>query len=411
MAADNYTHNKVDNFSQEVRLTSDDSFPVSWIIGGNYADTDVKWFQNIDLSQLAGIPTSNGADQSTKSWAVFGQFVVPIGETFEFVGGLRYTDEKRTWTGATFVGTFDDLQQAYASGAPILSQLPLPPGDPRSGGPLDFPTTQKEKNTDFQAVLKYRPTDDAMYYLSVSEAFRSGGYSSAVIFSQEALEPYKAENLRAYEAGVKLTLADNKLRLNSSGYFYDFKDFQATFVRATEASARLQNAGDVEIYGFEASLDWVPTARLSINLGVNLQHSEIVKTQVVLAQLDGSPDTSIKGNSIPNAPKASFNGRIRYDMPTGSNYVTSFQTDFNSVSSHFLEPNNRKSLEENGYFLVNARINFGPADGPWYVAAWVRNIGDVTYRSAAQDLFLSLGFSEIVLGQPRTWGIETGYRF
>jgi iron complex outermembrane receptor protein len=86
-------------------------------------------------------------------------------------------------------------------------------------------------------------------------------------------------------------------------------------------------------------------------------------------------------------------------------------TDFNSVSSHFLEPNNRQALAENGYFLVNARISFAPKEGPWHVAAWVRNIGDEVFRSAAQDLFLSLGFAEIVLSQPRTWGIEVGYRF
>jgi len=85
--------------------------------------------------------------------------------------------------------------------------------------------------------------------------------------------------------------------------------------------------------------------------------------------------------------------------------------DFSSVGSHFLEPNNREALAESGYFLLNARINFRPQDGPWYVAAWVRNLTDEDYRSAAQDLFLSLGFSEIVLGQPRTWGIEAGYRF
>ena len=140
VAADNVTYNEVDNFSQEVRLTSDDSFPFTWIVGGNFADTDVAWFQNIDLTDLAGIPTSNGADQNTRSWALFGQFVVPISEKFEFVGGLRYTDEKRSWTGATFIGTFDNLGEAYASGSPILSQLPLPPGHPGFGGPLDFPT-------------------------------------------------------------------------------------------------------------------------------------------------------------------------------------------------------------------------------------------------------------------------------
>ncbi|TDJ35890.1 MAG: TonB-dependent receptor [Gammaproteobacteria bacterium] len=411
VAADNVTYNEVDNFSQEFRLTSDDSFRLKWIVGGNYTDTDIEWFQTIDLTDLAGIPTSNGADQTTRSWALFGQIVVPVSDKLEFVGGLRYTDEKRSWAGATFIGTFDNLDQALASGAPILSQLPLPPGNPNQGGPLDFPSTVKEKNTDFQAVLKYTPNDDMMYYLNISEAFRSGGYSSAVIFSQDALEPYEPENLRAYEAGFKFTLANNTVRLNSAAYFYDFKDFQATFVRATEPSARLQNAGDVEIIGLEASLDWMPTPRLTINLGMNLQDSEIVSTEVVLPPLDGGPPTTIEGNEIPNAPKFSYNGRVRYDMPTGSGFTTSFMADFSSVGSHFLEPNNREALAESGYFLLNARINFRPQDGPWYVAAWVRNLTDEDYRSAAQDLFLSLGFSEIVLGQPRTWGIEAGYRF
>jgi len=411
VAADNVTYNQVDNFSQEIRLTSDDSFSLNWIIGGNYTDTDIEWFQTIDLTDLAGIPTSNGADQSTRSWALFGQIEVPISDQFEFVGGLRYTDEKRSWAGATFIGTFSNLSEAFASGSPILSQLPVPVGNPNHGGPLDFPTTLKETNVDFQAVLKYTPNDDMMYYLSISEAFRSGGYSSAVLFSQDALEPYEPENLRAYEAGFKITLADNTVRLNSAVYYYDFKDFQATFVRATEPSARLQNAGDVEIIGLEASLDWMPAPRWTINLGINLQDSEIVSTEVILPPLDGGPPTTIEGNEIPNAPSFSFNGRVRYDLPTSSGFMTSFITDFNSVSSHFLEPNNREALAESGYFLLNARINFRPQNGPWYVAAWVRNLTDEVYRSAAQDLFLSLGFSEIVLGRPRTWGVEAGYSF
>ena len=410
VVADNFTFNDVQSFSQEVRLISDESFKLPWIIGVNYGKTDVDWFQTIDLSDLA-IPTSNGAVQQTEAWAVFGQLTVPLSERFELVGGLRYTNEKREWTGATFIGTFSDLAAAYASGAFRLSQLPLPPGDPGQGGPLDFPTSIDKDKVDFQAVLKYRPTDDAMYYLSASEAFRSGGYSSAVIFSQGALEPYGPETLRAYEIGMKLSLADNRVRFNASAFFYDFEEFQATFVRATEASARLQNAGDVEIKGLEASLDWLLTSRLSISAGLSLLDNEIVKTDVVLPPLDGGPETTIKGNEIPNAPKVSFNGRIHYEAPVSDTLSAAFQTDFNFVDKHFLEPNNRKYLEESGYFLVNARASLMRQNGPWQVSAWVKNLTDEEYRSAAQDLALALGFSEIVVGMPRTWGVEFEYRF
>ncbi|MEZ5497901.1 MAG: TonB-dependent receptor [Steroidobacteraceae bacterium] len=410
VSADNFTFNDVKSYSQEVRLASEDSYKLPWIVGVNYGKTDVDWFQTIDLSALA-IPTSNGATQSTRSWAVFGQLTIPFAEKFEFTGGLRFTDEKRDWTGATFVGTFANLAEAYASGAPRLSQLPLPAGDPGAGGPLDFPTSVSKSKTDFQAVLKYHANDDAMLYASISEAFRSGGYSSAVIFSQEALEPYDAETLRAYEIGAKLSSSDARLRFNTSAFFYDYKGFQATFVRATEASARLQNAGDVEIKGLDATLDWAPVSGLTIGAGVSVLDSEIVKTNVVLAQLDGSPDATIQGNEIPNAPKLTFNGRLRYQFPVGDQLALALQTDFNHVGRHFLEPNNRKYLEEDGYFLANARVTLLRPEGPWQVAAWVRNLTGEEYRSAAQDLALALGFSEIVVGQPRTWGVEFEYKF
>jgi iron complex outermembrane receptor protein len=411
VAADNETENTVENFSQEVRLTSDDSHNIGWIVGANYATTDVNWFQTIDLSELAGIPTSNGADQTTDSWAIFGQVTVPLSDSLEISGGLRYTDEEREWQGATFVGTFLNLQEALASGAPRLSQLPLPPNDPNAGGPLDFPNVKQEENVDFSLVLKYTPSDNAMYYLRIAEGFRSGGFSSAVIFSQDALEPYEPEELLAYEVGLKLSSSDNRLRFDSSAFYYDYQGFQATFVRANEANARLQNAGDVEIYGLEASLDWLPTEQWDLNLGLSLLDSEIVSTSVVLPPLDGGPEVTIAGNEIPNAPGFSINGRARYYLPLGSSFLAALQADFTSVDEHFLEPNNREVLKADSYTLVNARVEVGPREGPWRVSAFVRNIGDEVYRTAAQDLALALGFNEMVLGFPRTWGLQFEYQF
>jgi hypothetical protein len=41
----------------------------------------------------------------------------------------------------------------------------------------------------------------------------------------------------------------------------------------------------------------------------------------------------------------------------------------------------------------------------------VRNLTDEDYFSAAQDIMLALGWAEIVMGQPRTWGLEFQYQF
>ena len=78
---------------------------------------------------------------------------------------------------------------------------------------------------------------------------------------------------------------------------------------------------------------------------------------------------------------------------------------------HYLEPNNREFLSEDGYSIVNARLSLMPQNGPWEISAWVKNLSDEEYRTAAQDISLALGFSEIVPGLPRTWGVELEYRF
>lgn len=404
----------VTSFSQEVRFTSDDSWPISWMFGGFYFDSTINWFQTIDLSGIA-IPTSNGADQDTESWAVFAHASVPFWDRFELEGGVRFTHEERKWVGGSFIGTFTSIGEGLASGIPPLSALPIPPGGTiagdQPGGPMDFDNTLTEDNVDFKAALKYHLSDDTMLFVAVSEAFRSGGVSAAVIFSQGALEPFGVESLRSYEGGFKMGLAEGRAQLNASAYFYDFKDFQATFVRGTEVSARLQNAGDVEIIGVETSLRWLVTDRLVVDGGLSWLDNEIVKTDVVLPPLDGGPATTIEGNEIPNAPSFTINGRARYELPPFVGYLPHLQFDFTWVDDHFLEPNNRAVLTEDGYVLVNGRLDFQQENGGWEAALWVKNLGDASYVTSAQDIILALGFAERVQGMPRTFGVEVGYRF
>ncbi len=411
---------EVDSFSQEVRITSDDSWGFEWIIGGFYFQSDIAWFQTIDLSAIA-IPTSNGADQDTESWAVFGDVTVPLTDQIEVEAGLRFTNEERDWTGGSFIGTYTDLDNAFASlttpgFVPCpLSALPITPGGTcdgfMPGGPLDFDNKQEEDNVDFRAAIKFSPTDDMMWYMSVSEGFRSGGYSGAVIFSQPSLQPFGVESLRAYEGGFKWTLLDGRMQFNASGFFYDFEGYQATFVRGTEVSARLQNAGDVEIFGAEGSVQWLMTDRFYVDLGVSWLDNEIVETDVVLSSLAGGPASTIEGNEITNAPDWSFNGRARLELPLMGGFRPYLQGDFKYVDEHFLEPNNRLILQEDGYFLLNGRLSLQQDNGNWDAAVWVMNLTNEKYMTSGQDIISALGFAHQMQGPPRTYGVEVGYNW
>lgn len=406
---------KVDSFSQEIRLTSDESWSLPWIIGAYYFESSVDWFQTIDLTDSFGLDTSNGADQETKSWAVFGEVSIPFAERYEIEGGIRFTHEEREWIGGSFVGTYANLDDAMQNGGAPLSALPIPPGGTAEGflpgSPQDFDNLIEEDNVDFRAALKYYASEDTMLYASISEGFRSGGVPSAVIFSQSGLEPFDIESLRSYEAGLKMSILDRRAELNASAFFYDYEGYQATFVRGTELSARLQNAGDVEIKGLEVSLRWLVTDNLLLDGGFSLLDNEIVKTDVTLPPLDGGPATTIKGNEVANAPGFSINGRARYEFPTNGKLRPNVQVDFKYLDDHFLEPNNRLILKQDGYLLLNARLGVTQDEAGWDAAVWVKNITDEKYVGAGEDLFLALGLGTWVLGQPRMYGVEIGYRF
>ena len=409
--ANNPNRDQINAFSQEVRLTSDKSWGFDWIVGAYYSYDRVQFAQQIDLSDSIGFPTSNFADQRTRSQAVFATVTVPLIPKVDVVGGIRYTHESRSWHGGSFIGSFDNIDQAYASGAPVLSALPLPAGDPRIGGPFDFPDRVHANKVNFKAQLEYRPIANWLFYGGVSNGFRSGGFSSAIIFSQDAMKPYKPETLTDYEVGSKLRLLDGKLQFNNAAFYYNYKGYQANFTAQGAANSALQNIGNVHIYGGEFDITARPVSPLTLRAGVTYLHARIVSSNVVLIPYSGTVATTITGNSLPNAPKFSGNALARYDLPLNDTLKTSFQLDATFFTSHFLEPNNRAVLKQSGYALVNGRIALSGRDSRWEVAVWVKNIADKRYKSAAYDLSSAFGFDLLTYGAPRTAGGELTYKF
>src|SRR5258708_8472630 len=117
-AADNRTFNHVKNYSQELRLTSNDTLPFTWIVGADYAHTTVNWFQTLDLTDLLKLQTSNGANQTTEATAVFGQSTYAFTKQFEFTAGVPYTDKNRKCMAGPFVGPFPDPASPYSNCPP-----------------------------------------------------------------------------------------------------------------------------------------------------------------------------------------------------------------------------------------------------------------------------------------------------
>ena len=249
----------IESFSQEFRLSSDDSWgDFNWVVGAYYSDDDVTALTDTDFRDVVQGWNAKfiiGYTQKTELAAVFAQGEWAISDKWRLITGLRYTDISRDFR---YDGT------NLGGGPQPVTGIRNSISDSEPSGKIG---------------LDYVASDDLLFYGSYSRGFKGGGFSGSIHFNPTgAFTPYEPETLNAYEAGFKWTLQDGALRFNSAIYYYDWKDFQA----ATAVDIMgiriivLANAGDAEILGLESELNWAPTEQFSLHLGMNLMDAEIV---------------------------------------------------------------------------------------------------------------------------------------
>lgn len=133
----------------------------------------------------------------------------------------------------------------------------------------------------------------------------------------------------SYEAGVKSTLADGKLRFNLTGFHFKTDNLQLTAVGGAWNFTTLLNAKQVDGYGFEAEVEAKPVQSLSLTAGHSYNHNQIKDPDAYVAgyganctvtnsQRAGSPGIfSINGKQLPQSPRWIANWTAGYAAPVG----------------------------------------------------------------------------------------------
>src|SRR5262249_44742394 len=149
----------------------------------------------------------------------------------KLIGGLRYEEETR------------DLENlaTRASLNPVTGFTP-PPGlnyatcttpfqDGTGVGPNTCSSALVNRSASLHEVtgklgLEYAIKPDVLLYASVSRGVKSGGFTAYNTLTPSQADPFRPEELWAYEAGAKTDLFDRRLRLNGAVYYYDYSDEQ-----------------------------------------------------------------------------------------------------------------------------------------------------------------------------------------
>ncbi len=389
-----YFYSNLWQFSHETRVNGETDGGLRWLAGVYYYKARQLTENSISVDTVfTDLITYTSR---TESLAGFGQLDVPLTDTITASLGLRYTDDKRR---------FAPLDCSKS----ITSTTCAPTAVDRIGA----------GEWTGRAALEFRPNDDLLMYLQYSRGFKSGGWNGN---RNAALRgPVQRETIDNYEAGLKSTLLDGRMRFNLTGFYYEFKGLQA-LVGSTDPNTGASlvlyvNAGDPVGYGLEAETAWSVTDNLEISLGAAYLHTKVNAAAGVTA--DGRP---LDGNVLPNAPELSFNGIVRYTVLLGDAGSLTFQADGRWQDDIFTGVDNDPAERVKAYGVFNGRIAWTNDAKDLSIEAFVDNILN---KNVIQHWFHTTpsGFSPVgpstptfdsgfgVWGRPRTWGVRARVEF
>lgn len=333
---------------------------------------------------------SNTLNINTKALAIYGQATFHVSDNFRITGGLRFSDESKDGVGQAKSPFFND--NIDLTGNLILPNI------------ASFDDTVLDPSL----TLEYDVNDDVMLYASYKESFRSGGFNNSAVGLRLPGKTYGSdftfgrEDITAYEAGFKGDF-NNKIRVNAAAFYYDFTNKQTTFaLNPLIATERAVVNTDDEIYGFEIDGLFAIT--------------DAITARASYSYIDGTAGDTVNPNDptdirsfpeLQGTPKNSYMVALDYDGSNGlfGNLTYSHKDDILSIPE--------SNLRLPSINLVTGRIgkSFELASGNTAsISFWGTNLLDEEYLIDGLP-FETFAYETKVYGQPRSYGVNVGYKF
>lgn len=453
--------NTLDQWTAELRLTSQLDHPLEWIVGTFYQRNDDSQFKGFFLDYSAALrdmdgdgltrynadspddlldgvlpifPGSNvvltganaGTSEELDTYAAFVHTKYVWNERLTTTHAARYTREKKT-SDVAFIGTVEiPVSLGVTPGTvgqlnDVLAFTRLSDAQQRqvaltifedyhaldaNGEVIRFPMRDVWEEVTWRLAADYQITNTALVYTSVSTGFKGGAFSRDPNLGGVAITADPEESL-VYEIGGKSQWWNRRLQLNASVFYNEHRDFQSSqFVIDTSGTSvsLLTNLPELEIYGGELELQVMPADGLFIAANVGALKTEVTEV------LPGNE--SLLGKELPNAADLNFSGLVRYDLVTTLGTLSPQASWRYRGETWSSKDNNDTTGKLGNFWTADARIGYSSPNGDLYGSLYVRNVFD-----EVQPIFnvladaSAIGSSASKLNERRNWGVMFGYRF
>jgi iron complex outermembrane recepter protein len=401
-----------DQMSQEVRLTSNNDGPFSYIAGGYFQTSKLSAFDNVVFGNFLltlGPPFSRLADsmsvrrfkQTSTLWSGFAQGTFAVTDALRITAGVRFNHESKSG---------DRTLRIVAGPTNPFGTVVVPPNanyNPRSLLQATWEALRvaehsisgkiSESSTTPMANIQYDISPELMAYASYAKGVKAGGFdirSNAV--PTTAGFPgtffFKPEKADSFEGGLKYK--SRTLSLALSYYNTKYKNLQTTTfdggigfnvdnasaakVSGVEAEGRVAIGDYVQLSGSVAYLDFKYTdwlrGQCPFGLAPNVQPGNFC---------------DYTGTRATFAPKWSGNLAADFEYPVSDDLQVSFNVnaDYSSkyAAGNVLDP----FTEQSSFTKIGARLALGTIDDGWEIAVVGRNLTNKRVLLTAGQLPLS----------------------
>jgi iron complex outermembrane receptor protein len=346
----------------EVRLASHPVEHLNTLAGLYYYDNDTRVIQRPITGVLAGETIHQNSGAHSK--AAFGNATYSLTNETRAIAGLRYT--------------VDDKWQA-------TDRFPATPED--SSGTWH--------RLDWKLGLEHDFAPKTMGYATISTGYRPGAWSTM----PPDYPGIRPEKLNSYELGWKTQGADDRWRLNTALYYYDYRDYQVQdfYVDPTLGPVlAFSNASKARNMGAEIEAQWRPAE--GDTLGARVGYIDARFRSAIVIHPDGQ-DTGVDldGHVLPHSPKWTLGAYYQRTQAFASGQLVA-RLDGRYVTKSYVSPNEQPLSLQDSFWTGDFNLTWRPSQGDWSLNGYVKNIHNVYVKD-----FYSSGW--LRGGAPRTFGL------
>ena len=396
----------VETVTQELRITSPSADRFRYVAGVFYSNTDSARdyvrgsnnhgsFNGVIFGGVQQLPTTNSltysnylANSKSETYAAFGQGSFDVTQKLTVVGGLRLHHEKLSYS-------FVDRDAHVTYGEPGCSTNTPTPS-------LKISTCNEDSVVTGKAAIQYRFTPGFMIFADYAKGYKGLAYDLTSILTTRtpittagaclglpvadcvaSRQPVPPETSKAYEVGFKGSFFDRHLTWNMTGFFEDYRNFQAQSRDLELGQNILQSLGKVTSKGVETEVAiYAGGLTLNGNATYNIARmDEFSSAPCYAAQtaaegcVGGRQDLS--GKPLSNAPKWNASLTGQYDWRLNEVYGAFVQASYRWQSDVIFNLAQDPDSVQVAYGILN--VGAGVQTERWKLSVFANNVFDKSY--------------------------------